>query len=497
VTQQIINVGSAINDGTGDPARVAFTHCNENFTELYTLVRPTGQTIEYQFNNTTTEPPSTGQIRFNQATQASTTKIWASHTTSSGINIKQFLSAATTGAKLILQDKIDNTNYIKFDVTGAPVDKTTYWEFTVAVTASGGTLPNAAVLAAVTAAASSVGAAPFDAQAYNGLQINGSMEVSQENGTAGISISNTAKYSADGWLISSSGSQVIGVSQNTTAPVGYINSQQVAVSTANASPAAANYVFLAHRIEGYRIARLAWGTASASPITIGFWIYAVRPGIYSAAILNGASTRSYPFTFTINAASTWEYKTVTIPGDTTGAWVKDNTSGMQFIITMMAGTNFQAAANVWTTGVFFAVAGSVNGVAATSDFILVTGIIILPGIEAPSAARSPFIMRPYDQELALCKRYYRKIGGQTAGDISISGYTAFSNGNMSITISLDPAMRAIPTVATFGSWSYVNITNSYYYPSTNSLGWTIVSTTAGGFGMNTTVGAGFTVDARL
>jgi hypothetical protein len=159
VTQQIINIGSAINDGTGDPARNAFDKSNQNFTELYTLVRPTGNAIEFQFNNTITEPPSTGQIRFNQATQASTTKLWASHTTSSGVNIKQFLAAATTGAKLVLQDKIDNTNYIKFDVTGAPVDKTTYWEFAVAVTASGGNLPNAAILAAVTAAAGGGGAA--------------------------------------------------------------------------------------------------------------------------------------------------------------------------------------------------------------------------------------------------------------------------------------------------------------------------------------------------
>lgn len=152
MTQQIINVGSAINDGTGDPARTAFTHCNENFTELYQVSRPTGNAIEFQFNNTVTEPPASGQIRFNQATQASTTKIWVSHTTSSGVNIKQFLAAATTGAKLVVQDKNDNTNYIKFDVTGVPVDKTTYWEFVVAVTASGGNLPNAAILAAVTAA---------------------------------------------------------------------------------------------------------------------------------------------------------------------------------------------------------------------------------------------------------------------------------------------------------------------------------------------------------
>ena len=152
MTQQIINIGAAPNDGTGDPARTAFDKSNQNFTELYQVSRPTGNSIEYQFNNTITEPPSTGQIRFNQATQASTTKLWVSHTTSSGVNIKQFLAAATTGAKLVLQDKIDNTNYIKFDVTGVPVDKTTYWEFAVAVTASGGNLPNAAILAAVTAA---------------------------------------------------------------------------------------------------------------------------------------------------------------------------------------------------------------------------------------------------------------------------------------------------------------------------------------------------------
>jgi len=152
MTQQIINIGAAPNDGTGDPARTAFDKSNQNFTELYQVSRPTGNAIEYQFNNTTTEPPASGQIRFNQATQASTTKLWANHTTSSGVNIKQFLAAATTGAKLVLQDKIDNTNYIKFDVTGVPVDKTTYWEFAVAVTASGGNLPNAAILAAVTAA---------------------------------------------------------------------------------------------------------------------------------------------------------------------------------------------------------------------------------------------------------------------------------------------------------------------------------------------------------
>jgi hypothetical protein len=154
MAQQIINIGAAPNDGTGDQLRLSFDKCNGNFTELYAGVAasaPIGNAIEYQFNNSTVEPSLSGQVRFNQTTQSSTTKLWVSQTTLSGINIKQFLSAATTGAKLIFQDRNDNTNYVKFDVTGAPLDKTTYWEFAVAVTASGGTLPNAPVLASVTA----------------------------------------------------------------------------------------------------------------------------------------------------------------------------------------------------------------------------------------------------------------------------------------------------------------------------------------------------------
>lgn len=166
MTQQIINIGNAPDDGTGDQLRISFDKCNGNFTELYQGVAanvPLGNAIEYQFNNSTTEPPASGQIRLNQATQAATTKLWVSHTAASGINIKQFLSAATTGSKLILQDKNDNTNYLKLDVTGAPVDKTTYWEFPVAVTASGGALPNARILAAVTAAVGG-GGAPLGAE---------------------------------------------------------------------------------------------------------------------------------------------------------------------------------------------------------------------------------------------------------------------------------------------------------------------------------------------
>lgn len=147
--QQLINIEVG---GTLE----AFYKCNSNFTELYkglAETAPLGNAIEYLFSNSTSEPPSSGEIRFDQATQATTTKLWVSHTTASGVNIKQFLSAATIGSRLILQDKNDNTNFLKLDITADPIDKNTYWEFAVSVTASGGYLPNGGrVLVAVTPA---------------------------------------------------------------------------------------------------------------------------------------------------------------------------------------------------------------------------------------------------------------------------------------------------------------------------------------------------------
>jgi hypothetical protein len=257
-------------------------------------------------------------------------------------------------------------------------------------------------------ARANVYAAPFDAMAYSGMQINGSMDVSQENGAAGVSVSGISKYIVDGWLLSTSGPQVMTGGQTTIAPPGYINSLNAYVTTANASPAAGNYCFFVNRIEGSRIARLGWGTASAASIAIGFWVYANRPGNYSGSLTNGAGNRSCPFTFTISAANTFEYKTVTLPGDTGGSWPKDNSLGLQIIITMMAGSTYLGPAGTWAATLLLGVTGTTNGVAATTDSMIITGVVVLPGIEVPSAARSPLIMRPFDQELLTCQRYYEK-----------------------------------------------------------------------------------------
>ena len=297
-------------------------------------------------------------------------------------------------------------------------------------------------------------AAPFDALAYSGMQVNGSMEVSQELGTAGSGGTNATSYIVDGWVVSSVGTQTISATPPASGSNGFTKDLRAAVPVANAAPAAGHYAIVGQRIEGYRVSRLAWGAAGAQPITIAFWVSAVRPGNYSGSVQNVNSDRSYPFSFTVNAASTYEYKTVTIPGDTTGTWAKDNTVGIRIFFTLMAGSSFQATAGVWAAGNYFGATGTINGVAATSDTFFITGVIVLPGIEAPSAARSPLIMRPFDQELLTCKRYFQTFGGVTPIEFIGSG-VVYSTSSAEVVVPFQTQMRAQPTISFIGSMALV------------------------------------------
>jgi hypothetical protein len=361
-----------------------------------------------------------------------------------------------------------------------------------------------------TQARKNVYAAPFDALAYNGMQINGSMEVSQE--ASGATVTGGTKFLADGWKLSTVGTQVMGGAQNTFALSGFKNSIQAFVSTANASPGAGDYCYINQTIEGYRTARLGWGTASAQSLTLAFWMYAVRPGNYSGVILGASNTRSYPFVITVNAASTWEYKTFTIPGCTDGTWITDNNSGMSVIITMMCGTTNQAPPNVWKNGLALGATGTINGVAATTDFILLTGVVVLPGIEAPSAARSALIMRPFDQELLTCQRYlYRR--NYASNNIWIATLQAVStNSNAGPLLDFPVQMRAVPTftasaASTFGlavaAGGMNALTGGTVTPTLDNAYATGMSTASGGYVAGNavlfgTLAAGFhQFDARL
>jgi hypothetical protein len=110
-----------------------------------------------------------------------------------------------------------------------------------------------------------------------------------------------------------------------------------------------------------------------------------------------------------------QFNAVTVPGDITGTWLAMNGVGLDICYTIASGSTLLGTANVWAATNHVGTMGSTNGVAATSDVFQLTGVVILPGIELPSATRAPLIMRAYDQESQTCKRYLRRIGPEGTG----------------------------------------------------------------------------------
>jgi len=261
----------------------------------------------------------------------------------------------------------------------------------------------------------------------------------------------------------------------TSVPGGLTGSQTVDIET---------------RIEGYRCARLAWGTASAQPVTIGFWSAHSKTGKYSVIFNSTGGTRTCATSYTQNASSTPEYKTITIPGDTTGSWNTSNGTGLAVHFVFAAGpTGATAAEGTWGTG-YVSVTGQVNGVDSTANVLRITGVVVLPGIAAPTAAQSPLIMRPYDQELVTCQRYWQK---PFAGDFIIIVNAWTVNTRCDAVYLLPTEMRAQPTV-TISDISYNNSSLLALNGSTpRMIGFYHQSVTAG----LSYTGASVTLDARL
>ena len=310
-----------------------------------------------------------------------------------------------------------------------------------------------------TIARQNVYAAPFDALAYNGMQINGSMEVSQET-ASGNPITLTNRYICDCWLLSFAGAMAPTATLSTTTTLpGFFYFLRVVVGTAAPTLASMDFMQFQTTIEGYRVARLGWGTSGAMPITIGFWSYN-EPGTYSVAVRNFDLSRSYVTTYTQSTAA-FEYKTITIPGDQVGVWKIDNSAGLVLSFVMAAGTGRQTAPGVWTAGSFIAALGQTNAAAVVGTVCRITGVVVLPGIEAPSAARSPLIMRPYDQELVTCMRYFQLLSS------GLNGTSINTTNAIRVRGTFLAPMRTAPTATTTAA---INVDDDFAANFTQSVG---------------------------
>jgi hypothetical protein len=235
---------------------------------------------------------------------------------------------------------------------------------------------------------------------YRNRIINGDMRIDQRNAGT-LNNSSQTQYHVDRWNFLGTQVSKFSIQKSATAPSGFTSSllfTSLAATTAGAS----DWWAVRQVIEGFNVADLGWGTADAKAITISFWARSSLTGVFGGSLLNDAANRTYAFTYSISAANTWEYKTVTIPGDTSGTWLTDANAGIRLVFGLGAGASAKTAAGSWTAGAFWGGAtGTVDLTATNGSTLYLTGVQLEVGSKA-----SAFERRPYGMELALCQRYY-------------------------------------------------------------------------------------------
>jgi hypothetical protein len=238
--------------------------------------------------------------------------------------------------------------------------------------------------------------------------INGAMVIDQRNAGAAITPSaNGPAFTVDRWSYYNDQVSKLTYQQNygtVTPPAGFKNYLGVYVASA-ATVGASDEFDLFQRIEGFNTADLGFGAAGASTITLSFWVRSTLTGTFGGVLANSANSRIYPFTYTISASNTWEQKSVTIAGDTSGTWVgATNGIGLTVLFSMGAGSTRLGTAGAWASTLYTGATGQVNLVATAGANWMITGVQLEKGSTATS-----FDYRPYGTELALCMRYYENI----------------------------------------------------------------------------------------
>jgi hypothetical protein len=262
--------------------------------------------------------------------------------------------------------------------------------------------------------------------------INGAMMIDQRN--AGASVNAADIYTIDRWLNAANPASRYTVQQSTVAPAGFTNSMLCTVTTPTTATSS-QYFFIRQRIEGFNIADLGWGTANAQPITISFWVRSSVTGTYCVALGNSAGNRSYVATYSINAANTYEYKTVTIAGDISGTWLTNNGIGISVIFDLGSGSDFRGSTNSWTASAAFSASSQANWIGSSGATFYITGVQLEKGSTATS-----FDYRPYGTELALCQRYF-----QTYTQPPLRGILGAPQSASRMGMVLPVVMRATPT----------------------------------------------------
>jgi len=284
--------------------------------------------------------------------------------------------------------------------------------------------------------------------------INGNMSIDQRNAGASTTATDNV-YTLDRWQTGSSASSKFTIQQNAgsvTPPAGFSN--YLGCTSSSAYTVGAGETFnVAQQIEGYNVADLAWGTANAKTVTLSFWVRSSLTGTFGGALANSNVTRSYPFSYTISAANTWEQKTITIAGDTSGTWQTTTSTGIRVWMSIGTGSTLSGTAGAWSGSDFRSATGATSVVGTNGATFYITGVQLEVGSTATS-----FDTRDFTTELSLCQRYYEStadIGTLITAMNSTyrSSCTVYSSSNYFGPVVFKVYKRAVPTVTFYYSTS--------------------------------------------
>jgi len=307
--------------------------------------------------------------------------------------------------------------------------------------------------------------------------INGDMRIDQRN--AGAAVTTTVAYPVDRFPTTHVSDGAFSAQQDSSAPVGFNNSVKFTVTTADSSIGSTQILLFRQFIEGNNIADLGWGTANAKTVTLSFWVRSSVTGTFGGSIGNNANDRYYSYSYSISSVDTWEYKTVTIAGDTTGTWLTNTSIGLRVYFGLTAGSERTQSAGLWSTpsSPFIAgVTGQVQLLETPNATWYITGVQLEEGTVA-----TPFEHRPISVELSLAQRYCAALtaGGNFAG---FGSGMATSTTNFRALIPLPVQMRANGNpLTTSGSfiWAFGNSVSAFSLATTSNHHIMVDCTTTG------------------
>lgn len=345
---------------------------------------------------------------------------------------------------------------------------------------------------------------------HKNLIINSAMTVSQRGNSTGITSS--GYYGPDRYQLTLSNLGTWSISQSSTAPSGFGNSYKLEATTNDASPAAGDYAIFLQKFEGQNLQQLKKGTASAESVTLSFWVRSSKTGTYIVELFDNDNSRSISASYTISVADTFEYKTITFAGDTTGAFDDDNASSLEVIWYLAAGSTYTSGTLQTSWGTRTAAnqaVGQVNMADTANATWYITGVQLELG-----STVTPFEHRSYDDELTKCQRYYWAIDANNhITDYPSFVASAYSSSQCNFQVSFPVQMRTVPTM-TYNSGSafyrfYRNLSNDNYDNLQNDTvtqwhvnissngGLSHTAGTSGNVQIRIPSGGGFQADAEL